>query len=239
MRFHSVNAAVWALLAFGTICVPALAQTNLANATDTPITNLPTGDLLSTNAPSTNVVSSVSVGTLDSVHRLAAGDRISYRVIEDKEDAKSLVVSDSGELEIPFYGRVMATGKTCQSLALELKSLLEKDLYYTATVIIAVDQLNPKRGTVYLVGQVRSSGPVLIPSDDPLTLSKAILKAGGFGEFADKKRVRVTRRTSGKDGKIEMFVVNVTEILEKGRSDKDMQLEPDDLIYVPERRVNF
>jgi polysaccharide export outer membrane protein len=190
------------------------------------------------NAPDTNVTSSAFTN-LDNIRRLSAGDRVSYRVIEDKEEAKSLVVADSGELEIPYYGRIVATNKTCQTLALELKHLLEKDLYYTATVIMAVDQLNPKRGTVYLVGQVRASGPVLMPSDDPLTLSKAILKAGGFAEFADKKRVRVTRRAGGPGGQIEVFTVNVTDIIEKGRSDKDMRLEPDDLIYVPERRVNF
>ncbi len=190
-------------------------------------------------AVSTNANLFTSIESLDARQKLGIGDRVSFRVIEDKEEPKPLIVSDSGELEIPYLGRVKATDKSCQELAKEIKAALEKDLYYQATVILAVDLLNKKRGTVYLVGQIRASGAQDIPSDEVFTLSKAILKAGGFGDFADKKRVKLTRKAGPGEAENKVFLVDVAEIFEKGKTEKDVKLEPGDLIFVPSRLINF
>jgi polysaccharide export outer membrane protein len=99
--------------------------------------------------------------------------------------------------------------------------------------------MTKSRGKVYLVGPVRAPGPQEIPSDEVLTLSKAILRAGGFGDFADKKNVKVTRKGEHPGDPDTNYVVNVTEILEKGKRNLDLPLEPGDLIYVPERTIRF
>ncbi len=176
--------------------------------------------------------------TLDDKHRLAIGDRLSFRIVEDEEEPKPLYVTDSGDLEVPYIGRFPAVGKTCKQLAGELKKELEKDYYYQATVIVAVDVMTKSRGKVYLVGPVRTPGPQEIPSDEILTLSKAILRAGGFSDFADQKNVKVTRK-SGPDAQEQKFLVNVADVLEKGRTESDLPLEPGDLIYIPERSIRF
>jgi protein involved in polysaccharide export with SLBB domain len=180
-----------------------------------------------------------SIEALDDIQKLSLGDRVSYRVIEDREESKSLVVSDTGELEIPYLGRIKVIDKTCKGLAREIKSNLEKELYYQATVIVAVDQLNKKRGSVYLVGQVRVSGAQDIPSDELFTVGKAILKAGGFSDFADKRKVRVTRKTGPAETANKVMTVDVAEIFEKGKIEKDIKLEAGDLIFVPQRLINF
>lgn len=187
----------------------------------------------------TNANLFTSIEALDKTQKLGPGDRVSYRVIEDKDESKPLLVTDSGELEIPYLGRVKAVDKTCHALAQEIKSALERELYYRATVILAIDQLNKKRGSVYLVGQVRASGPVEIPSDEIFTVSKAIMRAGGFSDFADKKRVKVTRQAAPGGGASRVFTVDVNDILEKGQTEKDIKLEPGDLIFVPSRLINF
>ena len=187
----------------------------------------------------TNANLYISMDALDDTQRIGVGDRLSFRVIEDKEDSKLLVVADSGELEVPYLGRVKAADKTCKQLAREIKTALEKDLYYRASVIVAVDQLNKKRGNVYLVGQIRTPGPQDIPSDEVFTLSKALLRAGGFGDFADKKHVKLTRKAGPGEGDNKIIVVDVAEILERGKTEKDLKLEPGDLIFVPSRLINF
>jgi len=204
----------------------------------------------STNAPSdaagslakggTNVVTAAgtnSMEALDDKHLLAIGDKLSFRIVQDEEDPKPLLVTDSGELEVPYIGRFPATGKSCKQLACELKTELEKEYYFHATVIVAVDAMTKSRGKVYLVGAVRVPGPQEIPSDEVLTLSKAILRAGGFTDFADKHNVKVTRK--GAAGEDQKFTVNVAEILEKGKTETDRRLEPGDLIYVPDRLIRF
>jgi len=179
-----------------------------------------------------------SMAVLDDHQKLGPGDRVTYRVIEDQDDPRSLTITDSGDLEVPYLGLVHAAGKTSLQLAKEVKGLLEKQLYYQATVIIAVEIVNKTRvtGKVYVTGQVRNRGGFEIPGGETLTVSKAILNAGGFSDFSDKKNVRLIRKTA--NGK-QTFIINVLDIWEKGNLDKDLVVQPDDLIVVPARLVNY
>jgi polysaccharide export outer membrane protein len=192
-------------------------------------------------ATPTNAVPVITnaMDALDGKYRLAIGDRLSFRVVEDEEDPKQLFVTDSGDLEVPLLGRFPALGRTCKELAQALKKEFERDYYYNATVIIAVDVMTRARGRVYLVGPVRSPGPQEVPSDETLTVSKAIMRAGGFGDFADKKNVKITRKGTVPGQPEQSFIVDVAEILERGRVDRDLPLEPGDLIYIPERLIRF
>ena len=186
-----------------------------------------------------------SIGVLDDKHRLVIGDKISFQILEDLDDPKealepkALVVADSGEIEVPYIGRVRAESKTCQQLAGEIKTALEKEYYYQATVRIAIDLRARSRGRVYLVGPVRMPGAQEIPSDEVLTLSKAIMRAGSFNDFADKKNVKVTRKVGSGEHATRTFVVDVAQILEKGKTEGDVVLEPGDLIVIPERAIRF
>lgn len=180
-----------------------------------------------------------SVDLLDDKYRLVIGDQLSYRVIEDEEDPKTLVITDSGEIEVPYLGRYPASGKTCKELSAGLKSALEKKLYFQATVVVAVNAMPRSRGKIYLVGAIRSAGPQDISSEEALTISKAILRAGGFSPFANEKKVKITRTTGpGKDDK-QTFVVDVSRIFEKGETESDLPLQPGDLIFIPERLIRF
>jgi protein involved in polysaccharide export with SLBB domain len=146
-----------------------------------------------TNAPATLSTSTNTMDALDDQYRLAIGDRISFQIKEDEDDPQLLTIMDSGDLEVPYLGRYPAEGKTCKQLAFELKAILEKEYYYRATVIISVDLKAKSRGKVYLVGAVRMPGPQDIPNDEPFSLSKAVMRAGGFTDFADGRHVQVTR----------------------------------------------
>jgi len=200
--------------------------------------NLPNG--WTPTATSTNTArldTTNSMNTLDDRHVLAIGDRLSFRIEEDQEDPKQLDVTDSGDLEVPYIGRFAAEGKNCKQLALELKAALEKEYYYQATVIIAVNSMARSRGKVYLVGPVHAPGPQEIPSDETLTLGKAILRAGGLTDFADKHNVKITRQRPGGDQ--QTFVVDVAQVLDKGKTESDLSLAPGDLILIPERVIRF
>lgn len=177
--------------------------------------------------------------SLDEKYRLAIGDRLSFRIIEDEEDPKPLFVTDSGELEVPYIGRFRGVGKTCRELARALKVELEKEYYHRATVIIAVDLMARSRGKIYFAGAVRVPNPIDMPADETLTVSKAILRAGGFSDFADKRNVKVNRKAATPDGQDKTFKINVEEILEKGKTEFDLPLLPDDLIVVPEKLIRF
>src|SRR5262249_9718250 len=151
---------------------------------------------------------------LDDKYRLKIGDSVNFQVIEDEDDPKPLTVTDSGDLEFPYIGRFPVAGKSCKEVAQQLKVQLEKKYYYQATVIISVNSMT-SQGVIYLVGGVKAPGPLEIPRDETLTVSKAILRAGGFDDFADEKHVRVTRKSDG--GTNEVLTVNVAAILDHGQ----------------------
>lgn len=189
--------------------------------------------------PSALIGTIQSMAGLDTRHRLASGDRLSYRVVEDKDKPVSITVTDSGEVEVPYYGRVRAQGKTCMEVAQLIKSRLEQDLYYKATVILALDQMGRQiisPGRVYLTGAVRAPGAIEIPGDEKLTVSKAILRVGGFADFGNQKKVMLIRKA--RDGKSTTTIIDVRAILE-GQLDKDVEVEPGDTIRVPERTFNI
>jgi protein involved in polysaccharide export with SLBB domain len=176
-----------------------------------------------------------SMNVLDDKKRLGSNDYVSFRVVEDRDnESQHLRVNDTGELEVPYIGLVPASGRTCKELAYSVKGLLEREYYYHATVIIAVDHVSDKsRGKIYVYGNVKGQGPQEIPADETYTVSKAIIRAGGFSDFANKRKVRVTR----KDGK--NFTVDLKRVIEEGHVDEDLVLQPDDQIQVPQRAVNF
>ena len=175
----------------------------------------------------------------DDKYKLRVGDKVSLQILEDRDAPKSLVVADSGELDVPYVGRVAASDKTCKQLAEELKARLEKEYYYRATVIIALDVANKFLGRIYVWGQVRNQGPIEIAVNENLTAGKAILRAGGFGDFANKKRVKVVRGGGAEGAAKQSFELNMVDILEKGQTEKDVVLQPDDFIIVPSRLINF
>jgi protein involved in polysaccharide export with SLBB domain len=186
----------------------------------------------SSSNPGTN-----SMAVLDIKRKLQVGDQLSYRVIEERSDSQNLTVNDSGDVEVPLIGRVSASGKTCRQLAEQIKSELEKDYFHHATVIIGLNASGTRnRGTIYLMGPVRNQGPMEIPLEDHFTLSKAILRAGGFADFANGTKVKLVRKNEAGEPQARFY--NIADIL-KGSSGEDPEVKPDDLIVVPEKFINF
>jgi len=103
-------------------------------------------------------------------------------------------------------------------------------------VIIGLDSVSTRsRGSIYIIGQVRSPGYMDIPSDIKFTVSKAILRAGGFTDFANQHKVKLVRKS---EKTAETTLVDVGEIL-KGRVLEDPVPQPDDMIIVSDKWISF
>lgn len=88
----------------------------------------------------------------------------------------------------------------------------------------------PRLDRVYIIGQVGKPGAVNLPSQEILTVSKAVSLAGGFGQYAKQAEVQLMR--SGK----RVQVVDVRAILTGDTKIQDPVLEPGDTVFVPESR---
>ena len=227
-----MRVCVYALIfaAFVALPKPAWAQDSSANSAP-PVSKPPSSDPATTST----VMRTNSMTVLDDKKKLGSNDFVSFRVVEDRDnDSQRLRVNDNGELEVPYVGLVPAQGKSCKELAYTIKGLLEKEYYYHATVILAVDRVSEKsRGRIYVYGSVKTQGPQEVPAEESYTVSKAVIRAGGFGDFANKRKVKLTRKNG------EEFVVDLKRVIEEGHTDEDLVLQPDDQIYVPQRLINM
>lgn len=229
---------------------PEVARNVLAEALNN-LTNAPAAEIPSDNTVAVPSVTLVNRDVLDNVIKLQPGDVVRYRVQEDKEEVKRLNITDGGEIEIPYLGHIRAQGKTCKELAAEVKNLLEQDFYKRATVNIAVETVVKKSlGRIWVFGAVAAPGAQEMPPDEPWTVSKAVLRAGPT-EFANKSKVKLKKgaMVNNANGivppveergkKDEYIYIDVDQIFKKGRSEKDVPLEPGDLIIVDSLFVNF
>ena len=229
------------------VATAAMAQIPTPAPYNPAIASLPAAPVAA--APSAPSVGNVPPGMLngyvaDATYKLRAGDTVSFQILEDRvwnslDVPKPLIVTDSGELDVPYIGRVMAVDKNCKQLADEIKVALEKDNYQKATVVLSLNVANRLLGKVYIWGQVRSQGALEIQLNENLKAGQAILKAGGFADFANKNKVQVVRGASSANGEKQTFNLDMEQILEKGQTEKDIVLQPGDLIIVPERLINF
>ncbi|SRR5579862_2372710 len=186
---------------------------------------------------SATVAQTTSMDVLNDTIKLNDGDIISYRVVEDGKEPIPIRVGDSGDVEVPLIGRVEAKDKTCRQLAYDIKAQLEKSFYRRATVILGIDVLGGKsKGKITIMGDVHNQGEMDIPADETFTMSKVILRAGGLGDFANMRKIKLIRKTP--EG-YRSYIVDLKPVFRDGRLDRDPPVEPGDTIIVPEKIINF
>lgn len=147
------------------------------------------------------------------------------------------LVDQKGDITIPL---LLQSPVACDGLTLEaLKQKLVKEysaFYRQPQVTVTFAPYDGKGvspwGTVTVLGEVASPGPVNIPSTMELTVTKVLQMAGGVKPFADKSSIQVSR--CDKDGRITRTIVDLKEIGKDGRVDKDMALRAGDVVWVPE-----
>ncbi len=85
-------------------------------------------------------------------------------------------------------------------------------------------------GKYFITGEVMKPGEYYV--GEKLTVSKAIILAGGFTEWADRGKVKIVRQLE--DGETEIIKVPVSSVINKGQTFKDVELQDGDMIVVSE-----
>jgi polysaccharide export outer membrane protein len=88
----------------------------------------------------------------------------------------------------------------------------------------------PAGNTFYVMGEVKKPGAYQL--DHAATVLEGVALAGGFTEKAAPNRTRVIR--NHKDGRKETIVVDLNDVIKRGRKERDLTLTPNDVIVVPE-----
>ncbi len=91
---------------------------------------------------------------------------------------------------------------------------------------------------IHIYGQIARPGS--LPFKEGMKLSDYLKLAGGTNTLADMEKVKITR-IKNKNGKNEAMnlTVDANDILYNGNSNKDLLLEANDVIFIPEKFFNF
>ncbi len=91
---------------------------------------------------------------------------------------------------------------------------------------------------IHVYGQVAKVGS--IPFKRGYKFSDYFKLAGGATSVADIENIKMTR-TKNINGKIvtENYIINANDIIYNGKSEKDIFIEPNDVIFIPEKFFNF
>jgi len=151
-----------------------------------------------------------------------------------QEDAKE--VNANGEILMPLIGAVKCEGLTLVQLQDKIKEAY-KNYYIEPQVTVGFlyqenAGMKSPWGSVLVTGEVLRPGPVNMTATRDLTVTRALMLAGGTTPLAQKKAVRVTRRL--KDGTLKRYTVDIDLIGKDGRTDMDLALNPGDVVWVPE-----
>lgn len=90
----------------------------------------------------------------------------------------------------------------------------------------------PRLGRVHIIGAVKNPGPQTLPGKGALTVSRAIVMAGGFDTFAQTQRVQLIPSAGG-----EPITVDVRAVLAGERRVEDPVVGSGDIVSVLESRL--
>ena len=172
-----------------------------------------------------------------SASSLRPGDVLEISVFRSSEFSKSVRIEEDGTFQFPLCGEINAAGMTPKSVARELeKRLRDKKLITDPQVDVFVSTWAQR--TVYILGEVKTSMSLELPTYGHMTALQAISTAGGFTESADLTRVAVLRRdASGKN--LVRLAVDVTALASMGSGGDSFILEPEDTLIVPKASPVF
>jgi polysaccharide export outer membrane protein len=154
-------------------------------------------------------------------------DVLEISVFGVPELSGQVVVSDSGNIQLPLLGETRAAGRTAEQLQEDLTSRLGAEYLQNPQVRVTVKEFNSRAVTVS--GQIGKPG--IYPLKGDTTLLQVIAMAGGFQEASDST-VLVLRNRGGK----RMAARFDVSAIEKGRVE-DPFVQPGDTLVAGESAV--
>lgn len=108
---------------------------------------------------------------------------------------------------------------------------------YPGDILFLPSASQASGGVVYFLGALSNPGIYSLPFTGAATLARTMLQRGGFNNFSNQKAVKILRKDP--DGSRRTLEFNVGQILESGNFDKDLPLQNEDVIIVPERLISL
>lgn len=204
--------------------VAAFAVTAFGQEMSVPATN---GDHPSSLVAATSTDAAQGLHERYPRYRLRKGDTFDLDFALSPEFNQTLAVEPDGYVTLKGVGSIFVEDQTVPALTETVKAAYAKILHDPVIAIALKDFEKP-----YFIasGQVAKPGKYDLRSD--LTVTEAVAIAGGFNEKAKHSQVVLFRPVPR--GGYEAKLLNVKKLLAKRNLSEDIQLQPGDMLYVPQ-----
>lgn len=181
-----------------------------------------------------------SVPAQEKAYRIGPGDILSLKIYAGGEEQQvvDLTVSDQGEINVPFIGKIIAKGLTISELRARILEPLATEYFVNPELNLQVKGYHSLR--YFISGAVAAPG--LYEMKSKPTLLQLIAKAGGViperGDFGYILRDATDQVQGGEDPEKLMTQkkreeVSLVKLLEQVDMSHNPVLESGDVVYIP------
>jgi polysaccharide export outer membrane protein len=161
----------------------------------------------------------------DDDYLIGPGDLLSIDIWKEPELSKQVTVRLDGNISMPLVGDLQAAGFTCPELR---DQLTEKYKGYVEVAEVSVTLVQSLSKKIYILGRINSPGEY--PLQKNMTILQAISLGGGLDQWADTSNIKLIRKIKGVE---KTFKVDYDAIVSGEDLSQNVQLQPDDTIFVP------
>jgi polysaccharide export outer membrane protein len=156
---------------------------------------------------------------------IGLGDVLEVFVWRNEQLSRELVVRPDGKISLPLIQDIQAEGLTVPQLTDEITRMFDRHIN-NPRVTVLVRQINSYK--VSVLGRVMRPG--VYPITGSTTLLEVISMAGGFTEWANKRKIAVITHHAGEEDKI---TLNYEKIASGEDPGQNITLKRGDTIIVP------
>jgi|HubBroStandDraft_5_1064220.scaffolds.fasta_scaffold119317_2 polysaccharide export outer membrane protein len=164
-------------------------------------------------------------------YRLRKGDSFELDFAMTPDFNQAITVQPDGYITLKAVGSVFVEGQNVPELTETLKTAYAKVLH---DPVIAISLKDFEKPYFIASGQVSKPGKYDLRSD--LTVTEAVAIAGGFDEKSKHSQVVLFHPMPG--GGFQAKLINVKKLLATHDLTEDVQLQPGDMLYVPQNTLS-
>lgn len=152
-------------------------------------------------------------------------DVLQISVWKEPDLQREVLVRPDGKISFPLAGDVQAAGETPEQVQ---RAITDKLRRYLSDPVVTVTVSTIGGNKIYVIGQVQNPGAYVIGRY--VDVLQALTMAGGLTPFASENKIKVLRRTGGKEIVLPFKYADV----KKGRSlEQNVILQGGDTVVVP------
>ncbi len=158
----------------------------------------------------------------DKSYVIGAQDMLFVLVWGNNQLSNQVLVRPDGKITVGLINEITAAGQTPEKLAQDIAARLKAgDFVKNPQVQVSVIQINSKK--FYIQGEVNKPGDYNLVV--PTRVLEALVNAGGFRDFANKKDIRILRGDK-------QYRFNYNKVIQGKNKDENIWLQPGDIIIV-------